>query len=265
MRFFLLLMGVTALAGCADLHSPPRFSVGAPPGDEQKTELWEYPVGADLTANPGEPKGDSFYPGGIRAKTPQTTLFGQWVDPFFETYSKAGTYYGATKHHGWRIEVERGASPKVLRGLHATDPYDADLGHNFEGRARIMPRFRQKTYSWGAAVSFLAQYQNDIGDDAPNNGMLVYEVHGVTRDQRYTVAAFFGITHPGLKEFGPGLASYDEPDAAAMDAPIRRDPSYLLVENCRDGDFQPSITKIDEFLDTLKPGVAPTRKNSASR
>ena len=56
---------------------------------------------------------------------------------------------------------------------------------------------------WGEAITFLTQYQNDNTNYVPNNGMLEYQVHGITWDRHYTIRAEFGITHPRLTEFGP--------------------------------------------------------------
>jgi hypothetical protein len=144
----------------------------------------------------------------------------------------------------------------VLRGFQAKDGYEADLGFTLDASPRIYPRFQHKHFSWGEAVSFLVQYQNDNTNYVPNNGMLLYEVHGVTTDQRYTVRAQFGLTHPRLTEFGPGVRDYRD-DASNPDSPMRRDRDYRLVEHCPNDAFQPSIKDIDAMLDTLKPDVSP--------
>jgi hypothetical protein len=182
-----------------------------------------------------------------RAEQPMSGVYGRWTDPSFISYPSRGTYYGSAKDREWSIEVQRGASPKVLRAFRAKDGYEADLGFTLNASARIYPRFRHKRFSWGEAVSFLVQYQNDNTNYVPNNGMLLYEVHGVTTDKRYSVRAQFGITHPRLVEFGPGVRDHRD------DEPMRRDPDYRLVERCPDHAFQPTIKDIDALLNTLKP------------
>ncbi len=139
-----------------------------------------------------------------RAERPTTKLYGRWTDPSFVSYPARGTSYGEAKHRGWVVTVQRGVSPKVQSALRAKDGYEANLGDAIDASPRIYPRFRHKHFAWGEAVSFLVQYQNDNTNDVPNNGMLRYEVHGVTSDGRYTVGAQFGLTHPQLAEFGPG-------------------------------------------------------------
>lgn len=81
--------------------------------------------------------------------------------------------------------------------------------------------------------------------------MLIYEVHGITGDGRY-VRGRFGVTHPGLVEFGPGLRDYRDGDPADPTSPMRKDPHYRLVEKTRPDSFEPSLLEIDRFLDTLE-------------
>jgi len=186
-----------------------------------------------------------------RAQHPLTRLYGQWTNPSFVSYPSRGLYYGGAQHRGWEIDVERGASPRVLRGLQAKDGYEADLGYALNASPRIYPRFRRKQFSWGKAVSFLVQYQNDSTNYVPNNGMLLYEVHGVSYDQRFTIRAQFGLTHPRLTEFGPTVRDHPD-DTFKLESRMRRDRDYLLVEKCPDNAFQPGLDAIDAMLDTLK-------------
>ncbi|QIF01054.1 hypothetical protein [Roseimicrobium sp. ORNL1] len=129
------------------------------------------------------------------------------------------------------------------------------MGYNINSSPRIYPRFTRKSFPWGDAVSFIVQYQNDNTNYVPNNGMMSYEVQGVTHDHRYTVRARFGITHPRLDEFGPKVRDYSD-DTFKPDSPMRRDRDYVLVERCPDTAFQPSLEDIDAMLQTLKPGVS---------
>lgn len=180
-----------------------------------------------------------------RATQPMSALRGKWTNPSRDTYS------GRAKAKSWFIEVQRGANQKVLGALQAKDGYEADLGFALNASARIYPRFRHKRFSWGEAVSFLVQYQNDNTNCAPNNGMLLYEVHGVTTDRRFAVRAQFGLTHPRIAEFREVRDYRDDP--SKPDSPMRRDRDYRLVEHCADDTFQPSIQEIDAMLNTLKP------------
>lgn len=162
---------------------------------------------------------------GYRAQNPTTRIQGKW----------------------WFVEVENGASPHVQRAFRAKDGYEANLGFALNASPRIYPRFRHKHFAWGEAVSFLVQYQNDITNMVPSNGMLAYEVHGITSDQKHTIRAQFEVRHPGLT----GERDYRD-DTFLPASPMRRDPDYLLVENCPDSAFQPSIDAMDTMLGSMK-------------
>lgn len=167
------------------------------------------------------------------------------------TYSKTGTYYGGTKERWWNIEIHSAASEKTRKAIESTgDGYTADLGRAINASARIYPRFERKKFKWGNAVSFFVQYQNDNTNYVPNNGMLTYEVHGLTPDGRY-IRACFGVTHPDLMEFGPEVRDDRDGDPADPSSVMRRDPHYRLVEEAQPGAFQPSLAEIDAFLNTL--------------
>ncbi len=239
-----------AFASCALFPVPPKVAISVPSAFSGEVGRHEFRRGAPLSLNASVMQ---MYPS-YRAKKPMTAIYGRWTDASFISYSARGTYYGAAKHRTWFVEVRRGAPSATLqRALQAKDGYEADLGFGLDSSPRIYPRFRHKHFSWGEAVSFLVQYQNDNTNDVPNNGMLLYEVHGITNDQKYTIRAQFGLTHPHLREFGPGLHNYRD-NPSKPDSAMRRDPDYLLVETCPDGAFQPSIKDIDAMLDTLRPG-----------
>ena len=250
-RFFLLVLPLLTLASCTLISPSPKFAMSVPPAFSEAVERRIY--------RPGDPLTDSamyrrMFPK-YRAKHPIARLDGRWVDPSFTTYRESGLYYGWIKHRGWTVEVERSASQKVMQALQTKDGYEARLGFALNASARIYPRFRHEHFSWGEAVSFLVQYQNDNTNYVPNNGMLQYEVHGTTSDQRYTIRAMFGLTHPRLREFGPGMHDHRD-DAAPPNSPMRRDRDYVLVERCSDDAFQPSIKAIKAMLDTIKLGVS---------
>lgn len=185
------------------------------------------------------------------AETPLAIINGQWTAKDATRYRRTGTYYGAQKHRWWSIEFSPRATARQTKAItEATNAYDAGLGWAINASLRICPRFERKTFSWGKAVSFLAQYQNDNTNYVPNNGMLLYEIHGLTRGGGY-IRARFGVTHPGLAEFGTGVRDYNDGDVTSPSSPIRKDPHYKLVETAEPDTFEPSLTEIDRFLDTL--------------
>jgi hypothetical protein len=94
-----------------------------------------------------------------------------------------------------------------------------------------LPALSPQAVLVGQSCSFLVQYQNDSTNYVPNNGMLLYEVHGVTYDKRFTIRAKFGLTHPRLTEFGPTVRDYHD-DTFKSESRMRRDRDYLLVEKC---------------------------------
>lgn len=183
-----------------------------------------------------------------------TIVRGRWTARGMTKYRKTGTYYGAQKHRWWSVEIHDKATASQRKAImDASNGYDADLGWEINASLRICPRFERKSFSWGNAVSFLAQYQNDNTNYVPNNGMLTYEVHGITREGKYARARF-GVTHPGLVEFGEGVRDYRDGDPADPASPMRKDPHYRLVEKAPPSSFEPSLSEIDRFLDTLGIG-----------
>ena len=248
MRALFLLPASLLLTSCAALQPPPRFALSVSGQFDHHTERHTFRQGTPLVDDP------IFGPIN-RAERPTAVVSGQSVNPSFVSYAGGG--YGAgAEQRGWSVEVQSGTSDRLLRALQtAKDGYEADLGRAINASARIYPRFTRKHFSWGEAVSFIVQYQNDNTNYVPNNGMMTYEVHGVSNDRRYTIRARFGVTHPRLVEFGPRVRDYRD-DTFKSDSPMRRDRDYLLVERCPDTEFQPSIKDIDAMLETLKPGVS---------
>lgn len=193
---------------------------------------------------------DSIFPS--EAAQDFTRITGHWKPKGATAYTEAGTYYGSAKDRWWSIELFPEPSERTRKVIEtASDGYKADLGSMTNASARIYPRFERKRFKWGEAVSFFVQYQNDNTHYVPNNGMLTYAVHGLARDGLY-VKASFGVTHPGLVEFGPEVRAYRDGDPADPGSAMRRDPHYRLVESAPPGSFVPSLTEIDAFLDTLK-------------
>lgn len=180
-----------------------------------------------------------------------TIIKGRWTASGAREYQKSGTYYGAQKHRGWSVEIRDKATARQREDImSASNGYDTELGRAINANLRICPRFERKSFSWGQAVSFLAQYQNDNTNYVPNNGMLAYEIHGITNDGKY-VRARFGVTHPDLIEFGEGVRNFDD-DPSDPKSLMRKDSHYRLVERAPPGSFEPSLSNVDRFLDTLE-------------
>jgi len=201
----------------------------------------------------GQQIGDESFPPLQRlAESSMTILEGRWAAKGETVYGITGTYYGAQKHRWWSIEVCSQATRKQRKAIaEAASGCEIELGWAVNASLRICPRFERKSFPWGQAVSFLAQYQNDNTTYVPNNGMLSYEVHGVTQDGKY-VRARFGVTHPKLAEFGSGVRDYRDNGPADLTSPMRKDPHYRLVEAASAESFEPSLAEIDRFLGTLK-------------
>ena len=247
-QLFILPSMALLLASCAQT---PSFDLRLPAQASGPIKRESFPQGKSLWK---ENHGNAGPPAPL-AERPMSAISGQWNDPAFARYAGGG--YGAgAQRRDWTVRVEAGISPKVQRALSsARDGYEADLGEVTYASARIYPRFIRKRFPWGNAVSFLVQYQNDNTNFVPNNGMLCYEVHGITDDHRYTVWARFGVTHPRLKEFGPGVRDHrpTAQDRTWPDPRMTKDPDYVLVERCAEEEFQPSLRDIDALLNTVKP------------
>ena len=230
------------IVGCSTVPVANLTSEGFP---VSKVSVTSYQKGQQIGV-------DSYPPCQRLAEVDTTITGGQWTSQDSTVYRKTDTYNGASKYHGWSVEVSAEATDRVKKAItEASSGYDAKLGWAINASLRICPRFERKSFSWGQAVSFLAQYQNDNTNYVPNNGMLIYEVHGITGDGRY-VRGRFGVTHPDLVEFGPGLRDYRDGDPADPTSPMRKDSYYRLVEKARPDSFQPSLLEIDRFMDTLK-------------
>lgn len=222
MKAFWHIVGAAIFTGCSSIHSPPNVALTVPPAG----------VVERRTFHRGDPLTDGLpYRDFLKARVPMTRLSSK----------------------GWFIEVERGTSPQVLKAVNtAKDGYDAALGWRIASSPILYARFARKTFRWGKAVSFLVQYQCDGGLEVPNNERLTYEIHGIMRDNQFTVRAAFHLTNPLLPNSRPKIY-HDDPEKA--DSGMRRDPNYILVEQCSDQAFSPSITEIDAIIDGLKVGI----------
>lgn len=237
MRHLLLLPLLLGLASCTAIEPTPKFSLKFPVATKGKTQLETFRRGASLAL--GDPTFEDIRP----ALKPTTRLSGAWGNS------------------SWCVEVLKGVSEEILpvlqkpthgKGLSNAGIFlGSDLTWTINASPIIAMRISRKSFIWGEGVSFLIQYQNDSPVFGLNNDMLCYEVHGVSSDQRYTIRARFGITHPQLPEDARTVRKYFPKDKK-WESRMKRDPSYILVESCPDFEFQPSISEIDRILNTLK-------------
>ncbi len=155
------------------------------------------------------------------------------------------------EYSSWTIEVNAEVPAGVKSAIvSARNGYEAKLGYASNATLRICPRFERKSFSWGQAVSFLSQYQNDNTNYVPNNSMLRYEIHGLTKDGKY-LRAVFGVTHPELASFGDEVRDYPVGDPAEASSAMQKDKHYQLVESAPADSFAPSLREIDCFVDGL--------------
>lgn len=235
-------MAALFVCGCA---ASPDVQIEISRFPVSKVEVQSFRKGESTTGAPL----DSFL--AHPAPSEFTRISGQWSDSSATEYSKTGTYYGAEKDRFWFVEVYPAPTKMQMDAiLTARDAYATDLAWTINASPRIMPRFERKHFVWGTAVTFLVQYQNDNTDFVPNNGMLCYEAHGISNNGEY-IRARFGVTHPRLTEFGPGVRDYREGGAANPTSRIRRDRDYRMVEVAPPKGFEPSLGEIDAFLDTI--------------
>jgi hypothetical protein len=103
-----------------------------------------------------------------------------------------------------------------------------------------------KHYNWGDAKSCLAQFTNEAYGYAPNSDGLVYQAAGMTADRKYSVFCSFSIGHPRLPR-GNAAKIYKAVDLDQLAS----HPDMKLIERAPDGDFRPSITRIDGLIDRL--------------
>ena len=109
-------------------------------------------------------------------------------------------------------------------------------------------------------VFFLVQYSQDMTPTPLNNEELTANFQGLTKDEKYYIAARFSITHPSLPK------GIDFVDNSAQEKCLRiRYPAindcvrdYLKVEADKlerfsDQEFQPSIRTIKRLLSSIYP------------
>ena len=150
-----------------------------------------------------------------------------------------------------------------------------------KARAYLFARYRQMHFRWGNAVSFLSQATQDTGAYVAHNGHLTYEVWGFTKDRQHVVVGWFRVSHPELPDWGEGVPQIagireDSPDlsyqiidaenhhdskritklyqemARTAERAVEKDPKTKLIEKCRPNEFQPSLSAVDSFINSLQ-------------
>jgi hypothetical protein len=164
--------------------------------------------------------------------------------------------YGVLGHSSWWIDIYAAGSPRVVAAYaKARDGYEANLDEwsdffstieqtgTVQTLSYLFARFERKHFHWGDAVSFLSMGTQDTGIYTPcKDRLLTYQVWGVTRDGGHTVVAHTVVSNPHLGECR---------DVRSMEA-LKSDPAYKYVENCPAGEFLPSLTAVDKFIDSLQ-------------
>ena len=157
--------------------------------------------------------------------------------------------------HGWSVKVYATFSEKVAAAYASTkDGYQLGMTKGTELEtpdwgSYLVARLQRKQFRWGTAVSFLSQFSQDIEFESPVNGRLEYQVWGVTADRKYTVVARISVSHPKLPD-----EERDRERARLVRSveALKRDPDYKLIERCKPEEFEPSLTAVDEMLDSLQ-------------
>jgi len=96
--------------------------------------------------------------------------------------------------------------------------------------------------TWGSGLFYVTQFVQGIGE-WPDNERLVYLFQGLSKDQKYYVAADFRVTHPALEN----AKADGEREANELTERL----SQKLSKDTDDA-FTPSLKKIREWMSTLK-------------
>lgn len=111
----------------------------------------------------------------------------------------------------------------------------------------IISRFQYLDFRSGSGMLFLTQYSNEMQPNPVNNEELTLAFQGLTKDERYYVAARFAITHPSLPR------GIDFTDHIERDLPNYR---YLSkeekeLEGFSEESFQPSLKSLKALLSSI--------------
>lgn len=272
---FVSVMATFLVMGCATAppSRPPVVMVNIPPAFRFDVQEQHFPKGGDPLMNQWAPRA---------SVAPFTRLEGFYGGPpdASERNSEDNT---PIYSYGWTLDVFAYNCPQACWAYaKAKDGAEAQLDENVDllsprpplanqgARADFFARFARKHFPWGDAVSFLSQYIDDTALYAPNNGHLFYEVWGVTRDKRFTIVMKVNVRHPKLSSWGKdsriihipeeNLPAVDTRSVAErqkaygkiMATAIQNDPDYKLINQCSPTEFEPSLSAIDELLDSIR-------------
>jgi hypothetical protein len=98
--------------------------------------------------------------------------------------------------------------------------------------------------AWGSGLFYVTQFVQGVGE-WPDNEQLVYLFQGLSKNQRFYVAADFRVTHPSLD--GAEIRTEGESDADALTEKL----SSIMAKD-RDEGFTPPLNKIREWVSTFK-------------
>lgn len=98
---------------------------------------------------------------------------------------------------------------------------------------------------WGSGLFYISQFVQGPGQ-APNNEELVYLFQGLSKDQKYFVAADFRITHSKISK------SLREVSKASKDADNLTEDIVATLPKQADDSFTPSLRKIRDWVSNLK-------------
>jgi hypothetical protein len=142
---------------------------------------------------------------------------------------------------------------RLLKARPATVPSGGKPGEKHEQLPDYPPRnaghlvqvkMHYLDASWGSGLFYVTQFVQGTGE-WPDNEQLVYLFQGLSKDERFFVAADFRVTHPSLE--GVQLRSEGESDADALTEKL----SSIMAKD-RDDAFTPPLNKIREWVSSFK-------------
>jgi hypothetical protein len=95
---------------------------------------------------------------------------------------------------------------------------------------------------WGTGLCYVTQFVQGIGE-WPNNEQLFYLFQGLSKDEKFNVAADFRITHPALEK----ARAVDEREADELTEKLAQ-----IMAKDTDEAFTSSLKKIRDWMSTLK-------------
>ena len=232
------ITAVAAFAHAADPAppAPPRFTLAVSPPFSPSVSVERYRAGDVTMSSPPfrfvTTAAVTKQFGGFGPRAKEESDSHSWSIYVYSTYSKKVAEAYASTKDGYQLGMTEG-----------TELETPDWG------SYMVARLQRKQFRWGAAVSFLSQFSQDIEFESPVNGRLEYHVWGVTADRKYTVVARISVSHPKLPD------EERERERARLVRSVealQRDPDYKLIERCKPEEFEPSLTAFDEMLDSLK-------------